>query len=160
MGEIKIRKGQTDDISQIKDHLIGLWVEHAKNEPDLLDENKMRDTDAEGHFRKCLANPDKNFVFVAEDNGKVVGFLASYIDKIPDFFEHPTILYLDEIFVLPDYRRKGVARSLIQEAEKIAKEKGIKRIQARIYTFNTGMHKFMESVGYHVPYATWDKTLK
>ncbi|AKM82368.1 TPA: GNAT family N-acetyltransferase [Candidatus Berkelbacteria bacterium] len=157
---IIIRQGKPEDISQTKNHLIELWVEHSKHEPDLLDEEKMRNTDAESHYNKCLENPDKNFVFVAEDSGKIVGFLASYIDEIPAFFEHPTILYLDEIFVLPDYRRQGVAQSLILQAENIAKEKGIKRIQARVYTFNTGMHKFLESMGYRAPYATWDKTLE
>lgn len=156
---IIIRPGKLEDVSQIKDNLINLWVEHAKNEPGLLDENEMRKTDAEGFYKKCFETQDKCFTFVAEDSGKIVGFLKADITEIPSFFIHPKILYLDDLFVLPDYRRQGIAKALILKAEELAKEKNIKRIQARVYTFNTGMHEFLKSLGYHSPHATWDKTL-
>ncbi|KKR70986.1 MAG: hypothetical protein UU12_C0011G0006 [Candidatus Woesebacteria bacterium GW2011_GWA2_40_7b] len=34
---IKIRKGNSKDIPQIKESLIDSWVEHAEKEPQLLD---------------------------------------------------------------------------------------------------------------------------
>ncbi|MCD8006960.1 MAG: ribosomal protein S18-alanine N-acetyltransferase [Oscillospiraceae bacterium] len=45
---------------------------------------------------------------VAEDNGKVVGYIAAA--EIPDEY------YLDSIAVTADYRKKGIATRLMEEA--------------------------------------------
>lgn len=156
---ILIREAQHKDITEIKNYLTDLWTWHSENEPDLLDEKRMRNYNSQGYCEKCLADPDKCRLFIADDEGKIAGFLKVNIQEIDSFFKNPTILYLDDVFVLPEYRRKGIARSLIEHAEKFAKEKSIKRIQARVYTFNNGMHKCLESLNYRSPYATWDKEI-
>jgi len=159
MSKIIIRSGKSEDINQIREHLINLWVEHAQNEPTLLEEKEMRNVNVDEYYNEALENSDKSSVFIAEDNGKIVGFLKADVEQIDHFFLNPQIIYLDDIFVLPEYRRKGIAKTLVKEAEKLAKEKGIKRIQARVYSFNKRMQSFLESQGYHAPYATWDKTI-
>jgi len=157
---VTIRKGQPKDIPLIKQCLIDSWVEHAKQEPGLLDEERMKASDVEGYYRECFDEPDKHFLFVAEADGKFAGFIRADIKEIPPFFKHPKILYLDDTYVLPEFRRKGIARSLLQRAEELAKEKGIKRLQARVYSFNVEIQKLLESMGYHTPHATWDKAIE
>ena len=157
---VEIRRGTVNDIPKIKDCLINSWVDHAKQEPELLDEERMRQSDIEGYYQKCFENADKCFVFVAEKDGNFAGFQRADIQEIQSFFRHNRILYLDDAFVLPEFRRQGIATKLIQEAENIAREKDIKRIQCRVYTFNKSTQKLLSKLGYRTPYATWDKVLK
>lgn len=158
--KIVIRSGTPQDIPEIKKCLIDSWVEHAKQVPELLDEERMGQSDVEGYYKKAFDNPGKSFVFVAEVDGKFSGFQKADIQEIPSFFKHNRILYLDDGYVLPKFRRMGIATKLIQEAEKKAKELGIKRLQARVYTFNKPTQNLFAKLGYSSPHATWDKVLE
>jgi GNAT superfamily N-acetyltransferase len=160
MNSVIIRKGTLGDIPNIKECLVASWVEHARKEPELLDEERMRQSDIEGYYKKCFDNPDKCFVFVAEVGGKFAGFQRADIQEIPPFFKHNKILYLDDAYTIPEFRRKGVATILIREAEKTARKLGIKRIQSRVYTFNKPARELLMKLGYRSPHATWDKVLK
>lgn len=155
---VSIRRGTISDIPTIKPWLVDSWVMHARHEPDLLEEKRMRESDIEQYYRKGLKSRDCHFL-VAEVDGKPVGFIRADVKQIASFFKHNKILYLDDLYVSKKFRRKGIARLLMLEAEKVAKTKGIKRIQARVYTFNRPTHKLLRSMGYDVPHSTWDKVL-
>ena len=72
---------------------------------------------------------------------KLVGGLISYIDW-------GQWLYIDTIWVDPDYRKKGIGQYLIISAEQKAKNKGIKR--ARLCTFDFQALLFYKKLGYTV----------
>lgn len=156
----RIRAGIPEDIPQIKSCLVDSWVEHARNVPELLDEERMKASDIEGYYRKCFENPDRCFVLVAEVDGKFAGFQRADIQEIPAFFKYNKILFLDDAYVLPEFRRRGIATKLIEEAEKLAKEKGIHRLQGRVYSFNKPVQELLKKMGYTMPHSTWDKVLK
>ena len=155
--KVNIREATSKDIPTIKECLIDSWTTHAKNVPDLLDEGRMRNSKVEEYYKKALKKPDASFIFIAEVEGEFAGFIRADVQEIASFFKYPRILFIDDVYVLEKFRRKGVANLLIKNVEKIAKEKGIKRIQARVYSFNEPTKKLLESSGYSSPYATWDK---
>ncbi|KKP48362.1 MAG: GNAT family acetyltransferase [Candidatus Woesebacteria bacterium GW2011_GWA1_33_30] len=156
---IKIRKGNIDNIPQIKKCLIVSWVDHAKNVSELLDEERMRKSDIEGYYKKAFDNVKEAFILIVEVDGKFAGFLRADIQKIPDFFKFNNILYLDDCYVLPEFRRMGIATFLIKEAEKIARKNKIKRLQGRVYSYNKSIQKLLVKLGYTSPHSTWDKVL-
>ena len=63
---------------------------------------------------------------VAELDGQVVGF-AHYIFR-PSTWAENDFLYLEDLFVDPAIRGKGVGRALIDELHKIAIARGAKRL--------------------------------
>jgi GNAT superfamily N-acetyltransferase len=63
---------------------------------------------------------------VAEVDGHVVGF-AHYIFR-PSTWDKNDFCYLEDLFVDPAIRGKGVGRALIKELENIALAKGSKRL--------------------------------
>lgn len=142
-----------------KDRLIEMWVDHAKHEPTLLDEEQMRNSNVDKWYKDAF-DSDKTCVFVAEVDGNFAGVVRADINEISHFFKDNKILYLNDAFVLPQYRGRGIMRALIHEVEKAAKEKGIKRIQTRVYTYNKAMQKALEASGYHMPHSTWDKLIR
>jgi len=156
---IKIRKGIIKDILKIKECLIASWVDHARHVPELLDEERMKESDIEGYYKEAFENSKNSFVIVAEVDGKFAGFQRADIQKIPDFFKHSKILYLDDAYVLSKFRKKGIATLLIKEAEKIAKKNKIKSLQGRVYTYNKPIQNLLTKLGYTFPYSTWNKVI-
>jgi len=63
---------------------------------------------------------------VAEVDGQVVGF-AHYIFR-PSTWDKNDFCYLEDLFVDPSMRTKGVGRALIKELEGIALARGAKRL--------------------------------
>jgi len=63
---------------------------------------------------------------IAELDGQVVGF-AHYIFR-PSTWAENDFCYLEDLFTDPAVRGKGVGRALIKELEKIALDRGAKRL--------------------------------
>jgi len=55
---------------------------------------------------------------------------------------------LGSLLVAEGYRRKGVATALLKEAERIAKEAGLDRIQAGTHFENEVAHNLLRKLGY------------
>lgn len=96
-------------------------------------------------FKKVLKNPN-NFIFVAEDSGKLIGFATFSVRDVVRYFK--PIAELDEIFVLPEYRQKGVGKKLMEEIEKSAKEADCYRIFIESHYEAKAGHKFYEALGF------------
>ena len=62
---------------------------------------------------------DDFFTFAAKNEDKFMGIIVARLSET--YFQK--IIELDVLFVLPDFRKIGVARSLINKIESIAKEK-------------------------------------
>jgi len=156
---VTIRRGTAEDIPAIKVCLIDSWVEHARHEPNLLDEERMRASNVEAYYEAALSDPNAH-VLVAERDGQFAGFIRADVQEIPNFFKHNRILFLDDVCVVPEYRHQGIARSLLQEIESVARELSIQRLQGRVYAFNTPAQHLLREMGYTSPHATWDKVLE
>lgn len=96
-------------------------------------------------FKKVFNNPN-NFVYVAEDKNKLVGFVTF---SVRDVIRYPKrIAELDELFVLEAYRKKGVCRELMQQVEKKATTLDCYRIFIESHYDHKTAHKFYEALGY------------
>jgi aminoglycoside 3-N-acetyltransferase I len=59
---------------------------------------------------------------VARDDEKVVGGLTAYVLRKPE--QERSEVYLYDLAVLAEHRRRGIARSLIGELQRIGRERG------------------------------------
>jgi GNAT superfamily N-acetyltransferase len=160
---MRIRLATTKDLPEVVPHLKALWIMHGKNNPQFLNYDKMKQyTDAriKKYLNVCFDKSKKSYLLIAEEEGNVAGFLKIDIVEIQKFFIVNKVIYLDDIFVKEEFRGKGVAKLLQQEAEKIAKKKKIKMLKARIYAFNTPAQKMAQSMGLTPLYSEYFKPLK
>ena len=81
-------------------------------------------------------------VFIAEEDGKAVGYLVCRIEG--------EVLWVEHIFVSCDYRRKGIASLLFQKAEEIAQSMGQETVFNYVHPNNDKMIEFLRSKGYTV----------
>ena len=68
-------------------------------------------------FWSCIFQDDY-FAFAAKNEDKFMGIIVSRINET--YFQK--IIELDVLFVLPDFRKIGVARALVNKIESISKE--------------------------------------
>jgi GNAT superfamily N-acetyltransferase len=87
----------------------------------------------------------KASLFVALYQGKHVGY-AVYFYTYSTFLGRPT-LYLEDIFVLEAYRRKGVGRALFMRCVREAVAHDCGRMEWAVLTWNNSAMEFYESLG-------------
>ena len=81
-----------------------------------------------------------------EGDAKPVGFMLLY----PSFSSLALgpILYLNDLFVVPTERRKGIAQEMVAHAKALAREFGYSKIQLETATTNDPAKSLYESLGY------------
>jgi GNAT superfamily N-acetyltransferase len=84
-------------------------------------------------------------VLLAEDNGRAVG-CAVFYHNYSTFAGKPGI-YLEDLFVLPDYRGRGHGRALFQAVVNVAVERGCGRMEWAALNWNEPAIEFYESFG-------------
>ena len=93
-------------------------------------------------FRMC----DKRFSFVAEEEGKVVGFSFSRIMVEP----YAEFSYGMSIAVLPSYQGKGVGKALINKTIEVLKEEGFHEFKFHVLPDNEKAVGLYKKMGFEV----------
>jgi hypothetical protein len=156
--QICFRDATIDDIPRIEELLKESWIEHARQEPDMLDEDTMRREDVEKYYKDGLSDPTNTFIRIAEIGGQLVGVLRADIKNIEPFFKHQKVLWLDDVVVLKQFRRKRIIDQLLKEFERIAMQNNIEQTQLRVYSYNIAMQTALIRNGYHSPHSLFEKT--
>ncbi len=82
-------------------------------------------------------------IFVAEvEENIIVGYLVCKVCE--------DIVWGESLYVLPEYRRRGIASLLFNEAEKLAKEFGEDTVYNWVHPNNHKIIKFLDKRGYNV----------
>jgi len=82
---------------------------------------------------------------IAEDNGDVAGSVVWHRSYSTN--RGHEIMYLEDIVVLPEHRRKGVARALMQATARLAIARGYSKIFWMVVDWNEGGKKLYQSLG-------------
>lgn len=131
-----IRKAEAKDIATIFDLIKKLAV-YEKLENDVITSEKEL---CENIFNKNFAK-----VLIAEEDEKPVGF-ALYFYNFSTFVGKPGI-YLEDLFVEPEFRGKGYGKALLIELAKIAQAENCGRFEWSVLDWNTPSIEFYKSLG-------------
>jgi GNAT superfamily N-acetyltransferase len=89
-------------------------------------------------------NP-RAFCEIAEWDGEGVGF-ALWFFNFPTFSGRPGI-YLEDLFVRPAFRGKGIGKALLSHLARLGVEHGCSRLQWSVLDWNTPSIAFYKSLG-------------
>ncbi len=81
-------------------------------------------------------------IFAVEDRGILAGYIVCRTDE--------PCLWVEHIYVRPDYRRRGIATMLFSKAEEIAASMGEDTVYNYVHPNNENMIRFLRSKGYTV----------
>ena len=84
-------------------------------------------------------------VILAEISGQAVGF-ALYFRTYSTFLGKPG-MYLEDLFVLPEFRKMGVGTGLISQLAKIAVENNYGRLEWSVLDWNSNAISLYQSLG-------------
>src|SRR5438105_443942 len=84
-------------------------------------------------------------VLLASDSGETVGF-AVFFTNYSTFLAKPGI-YLEDLFVKPHARGKGIGKALLGAIAQLAVERGCGRVEWSVLDWNTPSIQFYESLG-------------
>ncbi|MCX7595168.1 MAG: GNAT family N-acetyltransferase [Fischerella sp.] len=92
-----------------------------------------------------FGSPKYAEAILAEYAGQAVGF-ALFFHNYSTFLTKPGI-YLEDIFVLPEYRHQGIGKALLIKLAQIAVERDCGRLEWSVLDWNEPAQKFYRSIG-------------
>jgi len=103
-------------------------------------------------MKKTEESPSFNVdgLFIAEWDGETAGMVDAYIDKLREEEKG----FVQSLGVLPQFRRKGIARKLVEKALHSLKEKGMKLVDAWAQSDRQVCVHLFESFGFKPVRAT------
>jgi GNAT superfamily N-acetyltransferase len=134
---LKIRPAQEKDIDAIFDLIQGLaayekLTDRVTGNTELLRSHLFGD--------RVYAE-----VIIAELEEQAIGF-ALFFPTYSTFLTQPG-LYLEDVFVRPEYRRQGVGRALMNSVATIAHDRGCGRLEWSVLDWNQPAIEFYQSLG-------------
>jgi GNAT superfamily N-acetyltransferase len=110
--------------------------ERAPDAVTATEEGLLRDGFGPNPFYSCL---------IAEHDGQPAGF-AFYFFNYSTWKGRPGI-YLEDLFVHPEFRGLGIGKALLERVAAIAVEKGCERMQWEVLDWNTPAIDFYRAMG-------------
>ena len=149
MSEINIRRAKDNDIPTLDKLLFQVHEVHHKARPDLFKADAKKYSDEQ--LKEILAN-DKTPVFVAESDGKILGY-AFCIHK--QFINDNNMtdvktLYIDDLCVDENARGKHIGKTLYDFVVSYAKENGYYNVTLNVWADNKKAVGFYEKIGLRV----------
>jgi GNAT superfamily N-acetyltransferase len=132
-----IRQANAHDVPEILTFIRALAA--YEREPDAVtatEADLLRDGFGPHPFYQCL---------IAEQDDNPTGF-ALYFFNYSTWTGRPG-LYLEDLFVHPEFRGKGIGKALLQRVAAIAVEKNCPRLQWEVLDWNTPAIDFYRSFG-------------
>ena len=141
---VAIRPATAADVPAIADLIRGLArYEKLEREVALTEELLAKNLFGSRPYAETL---------IAEEDREPIGF-ALFFHNFSTFLALPGI-YLEDLFVVPEHRGRGVGRALLEELARIAVERGCGRLEWSVLDWNRDAIKFYERLG-ATPNSEW-----
>ena len=92
-------------------------------------------------------NDDRQATFIVETDGTLCGFVTAHQWGPPPIYQADTEVYLDELYVAPEARRRGLGRQLVEAVRDWATSLGAVRIRLQALHANAAAQAFWAACG-------------
>lgn len=97
-----------------------------------------------------LYNKKNNVLFIAYEDGKAVGFIYGYLKYEASNFVFNSVAKIDALYVIDDYRNKGIGKNLINKFYEWCKDNNIKIVEISVFKNNISAYNLYKKIGYEV----------
>jgi GNAT superfamily N-acetyltransferase len=142
MDQIIIRKAALNDLEQLYAFEQGVIQTERPFDPTFKNEII--------HYydlKEMISAPYIELV-VAELNNKIVGSGYARIEKSKTYLKHPNHAYLGFMYVLPEYRGKGINKRIIEALKNWAHLQNVNELRLEVYFNNISAIKAYEKIGF------------
>ena len=144
--DFAIRPGRKEDAAEAA----RLWMQSA-TEHTAHDRVYETSPGAEKTMRRFLAdvaNSSYSFLFVAVTGERTVGFISGELRQGSPTFLPKTWASVDDVFVEPEHRNRGMGQALLQSVQAWARERNADGISLQVAAANTRGRKFYDDLGF------------
>ncbi len=143
MDEITIRPAELLDLDVL------LAFEQAMIEAERPFDSAIRSGDDVRYYdlEKLISSTDAEIV-VAEIDGEIIACGYARIESSKAYLKHRQHSYLGFMFVIPEYRGKGVNRKIVEYLEAWSASKGVAELLLEVYVENVAAIRAYEKSGY------------
>ncbi len=133
-----VRKAKNQDLNSILEFQLSMAKET---------ENIDLDPETAGNgVAAVLSDSSKGCYYVAEKEGKLLGSLLTTFEWSD--WRNGTVLWIQSVYVIPEYRRKGVYSSLYSHVRQmVLNDNGLKGIRLYAEKSNLAAHKAYKKLG-------------
>jgi GNAT superfamily N-acetyltransferase len=135
-----IRPAVASDAALIVELIRGL-ADYEK----MLDQMETTEEAVRSTLFPPAGRPPDAFSVIAEVDGTPAGF-ALYFFNYSTFLARPG-LYLEDLYVKPEFRGRGLGKALLLHLAGVARERGCGRMEWAVLDWNTPAIEFYESLG-------------
>jgi GNAT superfamily N-acetyltransferase len=136
-GDLIVRAASVTDVPQILLFIKALAVYEKLEHMVVADEPQLHKT--------LFGDRPSAEVRIAEWQGEPAGF-ALFFHNYSTFLGKPGI-YLEDLFVLPEYRGKGIGKALLIHLAQLTVERDCGRLEWSVLDWNTPAIEFYQSLG-------------
>jgi GNAT superfamily N-acetyltransferase len=109
-------------------------------------------------YREWLVRPE-SFAFLAEDEGRPVGFVIGFYDEPHFMWETGRVGHVDSFYVLPETRGQGVGRRLMEAAYAAMRDAGASMVALEMVADNEVARRFYEKEGFTTTFVQMHRSL-
>lgn len=109
-------------------------------------------------YDEVLADPQSLMLGAFEEN-EILGTVRATLWEKSGMIEGVKTVCLDNIYVSPEHRRKGVAKQLFLSVENWAREQGAVRLDLHVWDFNRDAMALYQAMGMGFQYHVMEKKL-
>ena len=135
--QLHIRPALADDAERIHGFILGLAEYERLAHEVVATPDKIRDS--------LFGERPGAEVLIAEWDDKPAGF-ALFFPNYSTFLAQAG-MYLEDLFVLPEYRGRGIGKSLLTRLAAVAVERGYGRLDWSVLDWNEPAIEFYKSIG-------------
>lgn len=138
---IEVRPARPEDAAGLVE-----LAEAVAREPEgwLLSTDGWRSVGEERRYLRAVRRYPHAAVFVAEDDGRLVGRLSLSRDP------HPSSPHVADLglMVAASHRGRGIGRALLRQAVRWAHEAGVRKLELHVFPWNEPAIRLYESFGF------------
>ncbi|MEB3851927.1 MAG: GNAT family N-acetyltransferase [Desulfurococcales archaeon] len=141
---VVVRKALPDDIPKAADLIYRFYLFNEEFDPAWA---AVEDRSRAEELARNAVESEREILLVAEENGEVVGVARAVLEENP-MLEASPLAVLKELYVKPEYRRRGIASLLVEEAFRALQEAGARALAAEFPAQNRVAKSFYEKLGF------------
>jgi ribosomal protein S18 acetylase RimI-like enzyme len=146
-----IRKATIRDFEKLKDIKLKSKIEERKYNKSLKPINKVEKRYFY-YLKRDLTFKDRA-IFIAIENDKIIGIILGKIIDTLSIAKFKKRGYISNLYILPEHRRKGVAKRMVRELMRWFKVNNIKNLRLEVYSKNRPALNVYNELGFK-EYAT------
>lgn len=146
---ITIRRATPDDVPAVLPMVAAIVAQHHAWDPDRY--APLPDVlDRYERWLPARARDDRGVFLVAEDPSthELVGFLIATIDPNIPIYTLKEYAFIQDLWVTPTHRRRGIARRLVEHALTHLRARNITQVRLETAAPNDPARRLFESLGF------------